>query len=164
MVGRAHSPGRVRHRGQEKINKKARIRSQRFGREQLLRVLGGGILAGFVDHVNAPHSNADQIFDQRYHYAHRRSARDSRCRLSRLTQLKRPSFENPDVQVLCLGYRCACGERVTVFRVLQETITLLDTKVVTCGNGHPRTVSPDQFWTLEEWTETEKQPATGTEG
>ena len=66
------------------------------------------------------------------------------------------------VRVLCFGYDCACGERVTVFRLPDGTSTPLQTKVVTCRKGHTRTVAPEQFWTLEEWTETEEESATGT--
>jgi hypothetical protein len=56
---------------------------------------------------------------------------------------------------LCLGYTCACGEKVTVFRLpinfgIQDYIS---SKTVTCMKGHTRSVTIDQLATLDHWVE-----------
>jgi hypothetical protein len=60
----------------------------------------------------------------------------------------------PD-SVLCLGYTCPCGERVTVFRLsmYSDTVNYVSTKTVSCRRGHPRTVTLDQLALLDDWTE-----------
>jgi hypothetical protein len=57
--------------------------------------------------------------------------------------------------LLCIGYTCMCGERVTVFRVQmnQTASNRLLKKIVTCKNGHIRTVTVDQLVTLDHWVE-----------
>jgi len=68
--------------------------------------------------------------------------------------------------LLCIGYTCLCGERVTVFRI-QTNRTVpnhLSTRIVTCNKGHCRTVTVDQLVTLDHWVEEieEQELATGT--
>jgi hypothetical protein len=67
--------------------------------------------------------------------------------------------------LLCIGYTCLCGEQVTVFRIQmnQSLPNRLLKKIVTCRNGHIRTVTVDQLATLDHWVEEiEKQElATG---
>jgi hypothetical protein len=56
--------------------------------------------------------------------------------------------------VLCLGYRCVCGERVEVARLLQGDPVAKElpmTATVTCNQGHVATVTADQFAMLEHW-------------
>jgi len=66
---------------------------------------------------------------------------------------------------LCLGYPCLCGEWVTVFRLPMNSGMPISvtTKTVSCSNGHPRTVTVEQFGTLDHWTEEHKEAIrTGT--
>jgi len=68
--------------------------------------------------------------------------------------------------LLCMGYTCLCGERVTVFRI-QTSATIpsrITGKTVTCKNGHARLVTIDQLATLDHWVEEieEQELATGT--
>jgi hypothetical protein len=57
--------------------------------------------------------------------------------------------------VLCLGYTCSCGQRVTVFRLPTPSAEAihLSPKAVTCRSGHARWVTVDQLATLEHWVE-----------
>jgi hypothetical protein len=69
--------------------------------------------------------------------------------------------------LLCMGYTCLCGERVTAFRVQTNGAAgnRLSSKTVTCKNGHVRLVTVDQLRTLDHWieeTEDEQELATGT--
>ena len=68
--------------------------------------------------------------------------------------------------LLCIGYTCLCGEQVTVFRVQmnQAASNRLFTRIVTCKNGHIRTVTVDQLAALDHWVEEieEQELATGT--
>jgi hypothetical protein len=69
--------------------------------------------------------------------------------------------DSTDFLVLCLGYTCLCGERVTVFRfpVYSDRQVVVSTKTVSCRNGHPRTVTLDQLGVLEDWTEEAEERA-----
>ncbi len=72
-----------------------------------------------------------------------------------------------DAVLLCMGYTCLCGEKVTVFRVQTNTAAgnRIFRKTVTCKNGHVRVVTIDQLRTLDHWveeTEDEQVLATGT--
>jgi hypothetical protein len=69
--------------------------------------------------------------------------------------------DSTDFLVLCLGYTCLCGGRVTVFRfpMYSGTQVLVSTKTVSCRNGHPRTVTLDQLGVLEDWTEEAEERA-----
>ena len=64
-----------------------------------------------------------------------------------------------------MGYACLCGEQVTVFRPsmnLGLPISIA-TKTVSCSNGHPRTVTVEQFGMLDHLTgEQEEEIKTGT--
>ncbi len=63
-----------------------------------------------------------------------------------------------DSFLLCLGYTCMCGERVTVFElpVNSGKQVALSTKTVSCQNGHSRTVTVDQLGTLDHWIDTDE--------
>ena len=63
--------------------------------------------------------------------------------------------------VLCLGYRCVCGERVEVARLVQGDPVahqLPAAATVTCNHGHVATITADHFALLEHWTENHDQP------
>ncbi len=63
-----------------------------------------------------------------------------------------------DTFLLCLGYTCMCGERVTVFElpVNSGKQIALSTKTVSCRNGHSRTVTVDQLGTLDHWLDADE--------
>lgn len=72
-----------------------------------------------------------------------------------------------DSVLLCMGYTCFCGEKVTAFRI--RTNGALPNRIasitVTCQNGHARLVTVDQLATLEHWVEgieDQQELATGT--
>ena len=59
-------------------------------------------------------------------------------------------------KVLCIGYQCFCGAKVTVVRLarvddIAEPIPAKQT--VSCSQGHVATVSANQFAALEHWEE-----------
>ncbi len=67
---------------------------------------------------------------------------------------------------LCLGYKCSCGQRVTVFRLptpATETVKI-SSRAVSCRNGHARWVTLDQLAMLDHWVEQveDKELKTGT--
>jgi hypothetical protein len=57
--------------------------------------------------------------------------------------------------VLCLGYTCPCGQKVTVFRLSMPSphTARISPRAVSCCNGHPRSVTLDQLATLDHWVE-----------
>jgi len=72
-----------------------------------------------------------------------------------------------DTVLLCMGYSCLCGDKVTVFRIQTNAAVpnRITRKTVTCKNGHARVVTIDQLATLDHWVEEieeEQELATGT--
>ncbi len=59
------------------------------------------------------------------------------------------------VVLLCMGYTCLCGEKVTVFRIPTSSAadSRISGKTVTCKKGHVRVVTIDQLRTLDHWVE-----------
>lgn len=70
------------------------------------------------------------------------------------------------VFLLRMGYTCLCGEKVKLFRIRMNRATpnRTYTRIVTCKNGHIRTVTVDQLASLDHWVEEieEQALATGT--
>jgi hypothetical protein len=55
---------------------------------------------------------------------------------------------------ICFGYRCSCGERVTVLRLRSgEANRLPPRKVVVCRNGHTAVYTSSELAALDCWTE-----------
>jgi len=72
-----------------------------------------------------------------------------------------------DSVLLCMGYTCLCGEKVTVFRIQTNAAVAnrITGKTVTCKSGHARAVTIEQLATLDHWVEgiqDEQELGTGT--
>ena len=72
-----------------------------------------------------------------------------------------------DSVLVCMGYTCLCGEKVTVFRIPTSTPAgnRISSRTVSCKHGHVRVVTVDQLRMLDHWieeTEDEQELATGT--
>jgi len=55
---------------------------------------------------------------------------------------------------LCVGYRCVCGENVTVVRFLAGSDVVNEypaSATVSCSHGHVATFTADQYAALELW-------------
>lgn len=57
--------------------------------------------------------------------------------------------------LLCMGYTCLCGEKVTVFRIQTNRAVrnCISDKTVACKHGHVRVVTVEQLRTLDHWLE-----------
>jgi hypothetical protein len=60
------------------------------------------------------------------------------------------------IRPLCVGYRCVCGEKVSIARFFpgeNHTNAYPATITVSCSQGHAATVTADQFAVLDHWEE-----------
>lgn len=66
---------------------------------------------------------------------------------------------------ICVGFRCACGERVTVLRhaAASPAPDLLTPQTVFCRRGHAREINASDLPGLDKWYESERSAAPSTE-